>query len=129
MKTEYAQAFLESLEAGMSVDAALSGLKNALAKKQHSKLLGGVLLEVLRTLEAKRGGNVAVVAVAHANDVTDLQARIKEALAALGTTPTTEIAEVVDETLVGGFVATFDYKEHDASYKKVLTKLYESIVK
>jgi F0F1-type ATP synthase delta subunit len=125
MKIEYAKAFLASLETGMSIEAALAGLKNALAKKQHTKLLGAVLLEALRHLETSRGGKTAVLAVARTTDASALKTQIKAALANLGTSKNTPVSEVVDETLVGGFVATYDYKEHDASYKKSLKSLYE----
>jgi F0F1-type ATP synthase delta subunit len=60
---------------------------------------------------------------------TALAAQIKAVLTELGLKENTEIKEVVDETIIGGFVATFDYKEHDRSYKKALKSLYESITK
>ncbi len=129
MKAQYAQAFLASLENGMAVDTALAGLKQSLEKKNHTKLLGSVLLEVVRVLEAVPQSNQAVVAVATAGDMAALKARIAQALEALGVTKETAIREVVDETLIGGFVATYNHKEHDASYKKSLKSLYESIVK
>ncbi len=129
MKTEYAQAFLKSLEAGMAVDAALTGLTSALKKKRHEKLLGGVLFEVVRQLETKRSGKAVVVSVAQTTDLAVLKAHIGAALEELGAPKGTPVTEVVDETLVGGFVATYDYKEHDASYKRSLKNLYESIVK
>lgn len=129
MKAHYAQAFLASLENGMAVDTALAGLKLSLEKKNHTKLLGSVLLEVVRVLEAAPQSNQAVVVVAAAGDITALKTRIAEALEALGVTKETDVQEVVDETLIGGFVATYNHKEHDASYKKSLKSLYESIVK
>ncbi len=129
MKAQYAQAFLASLESGMAVDTAIAGLKKSLEKKNHTKLLGAVLLEVARVLEAAPQGNQAVVAVAAAGDIAALKASIAAALEELGVTKETEVKEVVDETLIGGFVATYNHKEHDASYKKSLKSLYESIVK
>jgi F0F1-type ATP synthase delta subunit len=129
MKHEYAQAFLKSLESGMAVDAAIAGLESAMEKKQHTKLFGAVLLEVLRVLETEKGTKQAVVAVAKSTDMKSLKPAIEAALAELGVSKDTPVKEVVDEALVGGFVATYDYKEHDASYKKSLKSLYESIVK
>jgi F0F1-type ATP synthase delta subunit len=129
MKFEYAQAFLKSLKTGMAVNTAITGLKSALEKKHHSKLFGPVLLEVLRILEASKGSKQAVVTVANQVDLKTLKASIQNALKELGIEKDTSVKEVVDETLVGGFVATYDYKEHDASYKKSLKNLYESIVK
>jgi F0F1-type ATP synthase delta subunit len=129
MKTEYAHAFLEVLKDGMPVETALPGLKSALAKKQHSKLFGPVLLEVLRVLEAHKGVKQAVVSVTKESDMQVLKEKIEAILVDLGVAKDTPIKTTIDKTLVGGFVATFDYKEYDQSYKKALTSLYESIIK
>ena len=127
MKTEYAQALLEILSDGTPVDTALAGLRAALEKKHHTKLYAPVLLEVLRTLETEHGVTQAVVAIASTHDATQLKSKIEAALSELGVSKETPVKEVVDETLIGGFVATFNYKERDHSYKKALTSLYESI--
>lgn len=129
MKTEYTHAFLATIQEGVSVDTALSGLRGALERKGHSKLYAPVLLEVLRALEAEKGTNQAVVLVAKTSDATSLKSAIKAALKELGATDATPVKEVVDETIVGGFVVTYDHKEHDQSYKKSLKNLYESIIK
>lgn len=129
MKSAYVQAFLEVLQAGMSVDTALTGLKSTLERKNHTKLYAPVLLEVVRVLEAGKDGATAVVAVASTSQAKELAVQINEALAALGVDKNASVKETVDETLVGGFVATFDYKEHDQSYKKALKSLFESITK
>jgi F0F1-type ATP synthase delta subunit len=129
MKTEYAHALVAAINEGVSIDTALTGLKRALDRKHHSKLYAPVLLEVVRTLEANGGGTNAIVTVAKASDAAALKSAITAALAQLGTAKDTQVMEVVDETLIGGFVATYDYKEFDQSYKKALKSLYESIVK
>ncbi len=129
MKTQYAQALVAAINGGTSVNDALLGLKRVLDQKRHSKLYAPVLLEVIRTLEAKRSGVNAVVSVAKNSDIAALKDAIASALQQLGTTQATNITEVVDETLIGGFIATYDHKEYDQSYKKALKSLYESIVK
>lgn len=129
MKTQYAQAFLEMIQEGMSVETALTGLHTALAKKNYSKLLVPILLEVQRVLEAQKDAKQARVATASTTDAKVLKAKITEALKTLGIEKSTVVKEVVDETLVGGFVATFDYKEYDQSYKRTLKSLFESITK
>lgn len=130
MKTQYAQALVAAINGGTSVNDALLGLKRVLDQKRHSKLYAPVLLEVIRTLEAKkRSGVNAVVSVAKNSDIVALKDAIASALQQLGTTQATNITEVVDETLIGGFVAIYDHKEYDQSYKKALKSLYESIVK
>lgn len=129
MKTQYAQAFLEMIQEGMSVETALAGLRTALEKKNYSKLLVPILLEVQRVLEAQKDAKQARVATASTADAKVLKAKITEALKTLGIEKSTVVKEVVDETLVGGFVATFDYKEYDQSYKRTLKSLFESITK
>jgi F0F1-type ATP synthase delta subunit len=80
-------------------------------------------------LEAQKDAKQARVATASTADAKVLKAKITEALRTLGIEKSTVVKEVVDETLVGGFVATFDYKEYDQSYKRTLKLLFESITK
>ncbi len=129
MKQQYVQALLASLRGGMSIDAALSGLKGALQKKHCEKLFGPVLLEAMRVLEAEKGLNVAEVRVARVTDLTALKSQIETTLQHLGVSADATLKEIVDETVVGGFVATYNYKEQDKSHKKALKSLYESITK
>jgi F0F1-type ATP synthase delta subunit len=88
-----------------------------------------VLLEVARVLEAEKFANQAVIKTAKEADHKALKTQIETVLAELGVSKDISVKAVVDETLVGGFVATFDYKEHDQSYKKSLKSLFESITK
>lgn len=129
MKAHYVQALLASLRDGMSAEVALTGLTHALQKKHHEKLLAPVLLEVVRVLEAEKGVDTAEVRVAKAADLHILKSQIDATLQVLGATTDTTVKEVVDETVVGGFVATYNYHEQDKSYKKALKSLYESITK
>ena len=129
MKSDYVQALLASLQGGMSADAALQGLKSALQKKHHAKLFVPVLLEVVRVLEAEKGLHEAEVRVAKEADLHILKSEINATLQILGATTDTTVKEIIDETIVGGFVATYNYREQDKSYKKALTSLYESITK
>jgi F0F1-type ATP synthase delta subunit len=129
MKHYYAQAVLASLKDGIPVEVVLSGLTNVLHKKRHGKLLVPVLHEVIRVLETRSGTDVAEVRVARSSDIALLTSNIKLALTNLGTTQTTSVREVIDETLIGGFVTSYNYREQDMSYKRLLKSLYESITK
>jgi len=129
MQHYYAQALHASLRDGMSVEVALSRLTTVLQKKRHEKLLVPVLLEVVRILETQNGTDIAEVRVARSGDVTLLTSNIKTALANLGATGSTKVLEVIDKTLVGGFVTTYNYREQDESYKRILKSLYDSITK
>lgn len=128
MKAQYAQAFLDVLKDGLPVETAITGLRTALAKKNHDKLLGSVLLEAVKTLEANKGVKQVIVKTAKSADVATLATQIKTAFLELGVEDGVPTKTIVDETLIGGFVATFDYQEYDRSYKKSLKNLYESIV-
>ena len=82
---------------------------------------------LLRVLEAEKFANKAIVKTATKADTAALKSQIDTALNGLGVKMNTPVQNVVDETLVGGFVATFDYKEYNQSYKKALKSLFESI--
>ncbi len=127
MQNDYAQAFLAHLATGASFDEALTGLVAVLTRRNHSKLLPNILRLVLRTLEAAKGVSTASVRVATPTLNAADTAKLTTALKALGVTEHTAVQEIVDETLIGGFIATFNYHEQDHSYKRALTNLYESI--
>lgn len=127
MKSNYATAFLSAIDDGMSVAAALTGLKKTLAKKKHEKLLASILHEVLRTLESKKETIGAVVRIAH-KETVQTKKDIAVALAELNAPADTSVVTVVDATLIGGFVVRYNNKERDYSYKTALKSLYESII-
>jgi F0F1-type ATP synthase delta subunit len=128
MKTEYAHAILQMIKEGVSVDTALSGLRAVLEKKGHNKLFVPILREALRIIQSEKDSIQAVVATARKEDDA-VQKQIEATLKALGVQENTSIKKVIDDTLIGGFVVTYEYKEYDQSYKKALRSLYESITK
>ena len=129
MKSSYVQALIEVLQSNVSVDTALTGLKATLERKNHTKLYVPVLLETVRILEAGNNSTFAVVTVASLAQAAELKIQIEGALHALGAGKDVEVKETVDKTLIGGFVATYNHREHDQSYKKSLKTLFESITK
>lgn len=127
MQNDYAQAFLAHIASGTSFDTALAGLVSVLTRRNHTKLLPSILRLVLRKLEAAKGTKRATVRVASATMSQADTAKLTAALEALGVHEGTPTEEIVDETLIGGFVLQYNYHEQDHSYKRVLTNLYESI--
>jgi F0F1-type ATP synthase delta subunit len=127
MQREYTKAFLALIENGVTVDDALRGLRAVLEQARHEKLLGSILREALRELSGKTRANVVRLSLATEATESSAAAEIAVALRALGSSDTTPRFVEVDETLVGGFVATFNHQEYDQSYKRVLRSLYESI--
>lgn len=129
MKSQYAQAFIQTIESGTKVEAALKGLKAVLKKKHHEKLLAPILLEAVRILETSSGIEQAVVVTATEADHKKLAKEIQKTLKELDVPASVAVKTEVDETLIGGFTASYGSQEYDYSYKKLLKSLYESITK
>ena len=127
MKRDYVLALLALIEDEIPIETALLGLKIVLKKRRHQKLLLPILRQVLLILVTKKGSDEAQVVIAGKNADGRLLEEIKIALLKLGIHEDTTIKEKFDETLVGGFVATYNYREYDYSYKRILKSLHESI--
>jgi F0F1-type ATP synthase delta subunit len=129
IKHEYALAFLAAIEEGVPVDKAIAGLKEVLADAHHEKMLESVLIEDKQAIEKADKEAIATISVAAQEDFAALKSEIDMALEKLGVTGEVQRKELVDPTLIGGFVASYNFKEFDASHKKSLKLLYESIIK
>ncbi len=127
MKKDYVLAFLALIEDEVSIEKALSGLQIVLKKRRHQKLLLPILRQVLLILVTKKGADEAQVVMADKNTDSRLLAEVKLALLKLGIHEDTTIKEKFDKTLIGGFVVTYNYREYDYSYKRILKSLHESI--
>lgn len=127
MKKDYVLAFLALIEDEVPVEKALSGLEIVLKKRRHQKLLLPILRQVLLILVTKKGADEAQVVLANENVDDRLLAEVKSALSKLGIHEDTTIKERLDKTLIGGFVVTYNYREYDYSYKRILKSLHESI--
>lgn len=127
MKKNYSQALLALIEDGIPIETAISGLQNLLKKRRQQKLFLPVLKEVLQILSTRNVTDEAIVTLASEKISDKLQQKLKETLKTLGAGEETVITERVDKTLIGGFVATYNYKEYDQSYKSALKLLSDSI--
>ncbi len=127
MKKDYVLAFLALIEDGIPIETSLSGLQIVLKKRRHQKLLLPILRQVLLILVTKKGADEAQVVMADKNTDSRLLAEVKLALLKLGIHEDTTIKEKFDKTLIGGFVVTYNYREYDYSYKRILKSLHESI--
>ncbi|MEM9336260.1 MAG: F0F1 ATP synthase subunit delta [Patescibacteria group bacterium] len=123
MRDSYLQATLALIQEGYDPQKLIDGLKETLAARGHQALLPSILQAVLRELEA--GKTTTKVTVAKATDAEVLKAEITAALKNIQATD--EVVTEVDETIVGGFVATGNGKTIDASYKHKLVHLYRSL--
>lgn len=126
MEKLYVQAVMELLESGSAIELVLGNLRTVMAARGHAKALPAVLLDVVRALELQTVGTVPTVTVARASDVASLATEIAAALTTLGVT--TEFTTTVDDTIIGGLVATYNHRQIDQSYRTKLVTLYQQIV-
>ena len=113
------------LGSGSTVETVLGNLRTVMEKRGHAKALATVLRAVIRELEQGTTESVVTVTVAREADVTALKADIKSALVSLGADGTH--ATIVDDTIIGGLIATYNHRQIDQSYRSKLVTLYQSI--
>ncbi|MCA9365429.1 F0F1 ATP synthase subunit delta [Candidatus Kaiserbacteria bacterium] len=124
MKDIYTQALLETLKTNPDTEKVLTGFKNTLNTRGHSKIYTSVLKRVLVQLNST--GSITEVIVANETDAKVFEKEIAKALAEVGGS-ISDAKTVVDNTIVGGFIAEHDYKRVDSSYKTKLVSLYRSL--
>lgn len=126
MKQAYIAAVREKLLKGENPDGVIAGLKAALTKKGHNRLLGSILKGALRELEhdvVARAPQIVLATKADESTVT----KAKSALAELGGNETLAPVVKTDDNLIGGFVVKASGKQIDASYKRVLLEMYRKV--
>ncbi len=124
MKNSYVSALTESILAGDSVETVLASLRELMTKRGHLRLYSQVLKAATRVLEAKLKSSAPQVVMAKVDGVA--REKILTALKLIGAKDDS-FAEAVDPTLVGGFTARVGDTFYDASYKRVLLKLYRQV--
>ena len=125
MKDAYVTAFIKHIQAGKSVDTALTNLKAVMQKKGHGRLLAQVLKAVMRELSAILPRERAVVTYATEAGVD--AAKLDSALTAVGYTKDSELETKIDPTIIGGLTVRFKGQQLDASYKRALRDLYTRV--
>lgn len=124
MKDSYTKAVLKALTEGKDTSEVLSGLSRTLIRRGHTRLHGGVLRAVLRTLESKSASRDAHITVASESALLAQKDAIAHALSTLGAT---SHSTHIDPTIIGGVVAEYQNVIIDTSFKTRLTKLYRAI--
>ena len=122
MKNHYITAVLELLKEGKDGKAVLRGLSVVLEAKHHQKLLPSILKGVVKELESSFQPDVAVVIMAEAKAK---KMEIEAALKAIDAPKEHEV--VIDDTLIGGLIATYNNHLIDNSYKSRLVSLYWAV--
>ena len=122
MKNHYITAVLELLKEGKDGKTVLRGLSTVLEAKHHEKLLPSILKGVVKELESSTEPGVAVVIMAEAKAK---KTQIEEALKSIEAPSKHEV--VIDDTIIGGVIATYNNRLIDNSYKSKLVSLYRNI--
>lgn len=125
MKQAYVTAVVAMVLAGTPVETVLANTKAALDKKGHARLWGAVLRGAVRELTHALSANAPKIVLAK-NDAATL-ANAKAALVALKAEG--EAVVIVDETLIGGFIASAKHQIVDSSYKRALLDVYRKVAK
>ena len=125
MEKVYVQAVMELLESGSNIETVLVNLRTVMTTRGHAKALPTVLRAVVRALEQQSDTSVPAVTVARPSDTVALAAEIKSALSTLGANGAHTVT--VDDTIIGGLIATYNHRQIDQSYRTKLSNLYQSI--
>lgn len=127
MEKTYVHALIELLESGSNINDLLVKLRQVMVARGHAKVLPNVLRNLTRALQEKSVSGRPVVTVASSADETALASEIKAALHTLGADGVAHTV-AIDDTLIGGLIATYNHRQIDQSYRTKLHTLYKSTV-
>ena len=123
--SHYAEATHKALVGGMPIDRVLVRLRDVVRAHGHEPLYGQILLDLLRLLEKETRTRTATVTVAQGG----AEKLWKDAIDAYISAEHIDARMVtVDPTIIGGYKISVGGKEVDATYKKSLLKIYQSLV-
>jgi F0F1-type ATP synthase delta subunit len=120
-KKMYTAAALELLDKGASPDEVLSGLKRVLLGRGHQRLLRPILVHLLDSLSL-RARQTPIVTFAKEEDGLKFDSAVKASLRELDSREDARVT--VNDTIIGGYVASFGHKRIDHSYKRKLLSIY-----
>ena len=126
MKKHYINAVVQLLLRGKDVAVVLTNLEKTLHDKGHTSIHVAILRAVMAQLERTSKTTTSTITVAKEADTLTLARAIESALEKIGGTKK-DATVVIDQTLIGGFIATHNSKSIDASYKQKLVTLYRNI--
>lgn len=125
MEKVYVQAVVELLASGSDIETVLGNLRAVMTARGHVKALPTVLGAVVRTLEEQSDTAVPSITIARESDASALAGEIKTALNTLGAKGAHTVT--VDDSIIGGIIATHNHRQIDQSYRTKLVTLYQSI--
>ncbi|HWP61309.1 MAG TPA: F0F1 ATP synthase subunit delta [Candidatus Paceibacterota bacterium] len=123
METAYAQALFRIIESGKKPDAAIAMLKKELQARGRSALLPKIARAFARLADREARRNTMTLSIARQKDAKAALKEAEKILAAQHITKT-ELCEVVDEHLIGGWRLEGRGLLVDRSWKKSLLSMY-----
>jgi len=120
----YTEATQRALATGLSPEQVLSGLQKVLTRHGHTTLYPMILKDVLKSLEKGEKNKTVTVRVAKAGDADTYRTQIAQFVS---DTQSVHTEVVVDETLIGGFMARTPHHMRDQSYKESLVSIYRAL--
>lgn len=121
----YGEALYKAVSGGISLDAALSRLKEVLGEHGHGSLYGKILKNAESRFVKDAGAEELKIILAKESDEKVFRDEIKKVQETFGATHTTVR---IDESIAGGYIARTNEREIDASYKKSLLSIYRSLI-
>lgn len=123
--TDYRDAYIQTVTAGMSVDDALVSLKQVLQKNKRFSLYPRILKSILKKIDQKQ--NMTVVTLATEKDFHVFETKIKQILHTFNAQERPQIS--IQKNIIGGFIIKNNATVVDASYKRILLDTYHRIIK
>lgn len=123
----YAQALWQLIERGMALKPAVAGLLEALETHGRTALLPKIARAISRIAMREARRTDVVLSVARTKDLKAAERAAKKILSEIGV-GTRDIKTAVDEDLIGGWRLEGRERLVDASYKKSLLTIYESVI-
>lgn len=109
---------------GKDIKMILAGLQNFMNARGHESLYPAVLRGVVRILESSDVGE-ATVTVASTADYKKHKVAIEAVLKEFQSEEEPKV--ILDDTIVGGYIAESSHQRLDASFKSQLVTLYRSL--
>lgn len=123
MDHAYAQALWKMLGKGTEPDAAVRALRETLARRGRTALLPGIARALRRIAARESRRNAVTITVARAADASGAKAAAARALAEIGAGPH-DVEVRLDDTLIGGWRIEGRGRLVDASFKTLLSAMY-----
>ena len=125
MQAAYTTAVLDLLKRGVDPSKVFRGLQTTLQARGHGKLYARIIRQVARRLPHALRPSVKLT-VAREADVAHYEEAIQAAMRSLNATEQPIV--VIDDALIGGFIAESADQRVDQSHHRKLRSLYQSVI-